>query len=253
MADRVVIGDLGEYRGDDCLKFDGVNDSCSLDTDIPLSIGDTVIVDVYAKFVPVTGSKMFDSKGDVNRFDINITAVGVLDLRTYCTFKVNGVASNIIPEEEWCSVEITVTEAGHSLGSIGMRYSLSNFFNGQMKSISINGECVYICSGDYGNTELVSRGGFPSGTINGATWWKKGVAENYLTTTAYLSARPAIQEVDQEIIVVDESQYYPTSDPIWTPYNTDPTYSFKVQLQGTEGSLGVVGLNKLDINFSLTF
>ncbi len=75
--------------------------------------------------------------------------------------------------------------------------------------------------------------------------------EVFADSDAFKVAHPL--PTTQNYILYDYTRGYETNDAYWLGYNNDPTFSFLVLQQIPDGSIGIDGFNKLDINFSLTF
>ncbi len=254
MADKIVIGDLGEYRGDDCLTFASgasvvtpsngtiIDKLITADILYKSGLGNRYIAD----FSPAgEGGWIFRVEDNRLRFTVfqsdgqvlNVYYNPLVDGTTYCieAIALSSGTLNLTVNGSMSQAAFDGTNKIPTTGTVVVGNAvegLTENLDSQLLGIRIDGEFNYNLNGQFGNVSVLdSSGNGNDGTINGATWWKKEIAENYLTTTAYLNARPAVQEVAQEIIVVDPSQYYPTDDVIWAPYNTDPTFSFIVYLQ----------------------
>ena len=95
-------------------------------------------------------------------------------------------------------------------------------------SVGLDGS-IYIKNGDFGSTTLIDHSGNGNdGTINGATWWKKGVDEVYATPDLYKSTLVSPLTEDQYVTYTDGTPFYDSDDTFWNPYNQDVTYSFTV-------------------------
>ncbi len=152
---------------------------------------------------------------------------------------------------------------------IGKTFQLSSFmgshtggssygFSGEMKSFKVEDGfglvlSDYDISGGFGGSFVSDLVGTFDATMN-SQWWKQGIDAQYDTPALYKTTLVSPLTEDQNVIYTDATPYYPANDPYWNPYNQDATYDFAVSRDSdTIGTIGIAGLNKLDINISISF
>ena len=222
---NVVIGDLGKLRGEDCLKFDGVDDYIKIDNDISLEVGDIVTIELH-DYVPSPNAYLTDYDG--------------LGTRGYLFISTTQTVSNFTPTQIISVGDGVYTFVVHTavdINTMGARFSLSEFIKAKLRCFKVESstgvvKLLYIQNGDFGSATLVDHSGNGNdGTIVGAQWWKKDVDENFLTKTAYKSSWAIPMEETQKVVVTTPSEYEPTESTYWNDYNIDPTFDFTVQQQ----------------------
>ena len=257
-VNNVIIGDLAEFRGDDCLKFDGVDDYATIvQTTEDLSLDITIDeVGTTWKVISQIGSYDVDFDGYILHVDTDLR----LAIRSNNDVVTKGpiisggdrLELDIINTNTEIRVylggELSLTHTKTSTGSyVGktvklMKRDNTDFLKGCLNSIS-DGAYTYINNGDFGDSVLTSKPSGNDGTIVGAQWWKQGVDENFLTPTAYRNAWIIPMEQSQNVIYTDGTPYYPTADTYWNPYNQDATYTFTVYQQSAGYTIGATKFN----------
>lgn len=246
---NVVIGDLSKYNGDDVLKTYGIGDLFKIpriDKNINLSISfdfyfdSTLFSDEFIECRNGTsggwvfrsfslGFIQFDSWGS-NGFDRIEKAIPT-GWHNITIFYDSGVKKLIIDDVEYSNTinigdnnNTDFITFGGGLNSNGAM-EISNIVYKDASSI----EYIYIKNGDFGSPVLIDHSGNGNdGTINGATWWKKGVDEVYATPDLYKSTLVSPLTEDQNVTYTDGTPFYDSNDPFWNPYNQDISYSFMV-------------------------
>lgn len=266
-VNNVVIGSLAKYSGVTVLRSENPGATIPFvpDSDFAITINLT----------PHTTNNDFNNyiayeTGD-DRWGLRINTNGVF-FRTYIG-NIQDLAQTVgAPCVEGVSKSITLTRVDDLFtvdvdgvvfsGTSAVRDTASEVilartvfpeFVFDVCNIDYNG-VKYVQEGDFGSSVLPSTPSGSDGVLNDTYWWKKGVDQNFLTPQAYKSSWVIPMEESQDVIYTDGTPYYPEDDVFWNPYNQDLTYDFNVSQQ-TEGGggIGVIGFNKLDINFSLTF
>jgi len=268
---NVVIGDLGKYSGDDCLKFDGVNDYVDIPTD-----GNVFDVEFSCKFTPLTFNPSYQgvlgkkdkwvcylvSSGGIQFFirrqggtwffntTSNYAVLGeendlecCIDSSNNLSYVIlNGVRTDFVNQIYDTSIFSNFMFLGATNESSGSDPSLP--FKGCIRDFKVDGS-EYIQNGDFGSTTLIDHSGNGNdGTINGATWWKQGIDEVFATPALYKSTWGVMVD-DQTVIYTDALPYYTTDDVFWNPYNQDITYTFTVTQQQI--------VKSFDFNFNFNF
>jgi len=254
MANNVVLGDLGLYRGSDCLKFDGVNDYVKIDntpilTDFNISVectplrltgtqfiwanrnGSDIHLDIRASNFAVGIESSFGAEVFTHPTILQVGSTYNISM-TYNSSTLNGViivngVSHIVTS---LGAPLTVSNGWQNIGALDFGSSPIDHCNMDIRDISINSSC-YIQNGDFGSATLIDHCGTNDGTINGAQWWKVGVDEVYATPALYKTALVSPLTEDQYVTYTDASPYYNSDNVFWNPYNQDTTYDFNVTTQ----------------------
>ncbi len=257
---NVVIGDLGKYKGDDGLKFDGVGDSATFPLNTVGATSVTVRMELeHLTYTPANrrlygdltsnfwGGLTIDGRFYFKYNQLDTGADG-LD----CSY-INGESVSFELVATNTRSDITVNGITRTYGGVSSLDILAdidilnlNGYTGDYTkgclnyfSIAVDGVVVnsYIQNGDFGSPTLIDHSGNGNnGTINGATWWKQGIDEVYANPTLFKASRPIPMEESQKVIYTDGTPFYPVDDVFWNPYNQDATFSFSVgyQKKGSE-------------------
>jgi len=102
--------------------------------------------EITFKMYKATGTgatKLCDSSSGVERLDINISAAGTIDARTYCHFEVDGVPATSIPYDVWFDFTVIrdgsdADQAAKRFGKIGARYNNANTSQWNLQTIAID-------------------------------------------------------------------------------------------------------------------
>ncbi len=111
------------------------------------------------------GQKIMD--GTTDRMDLNYSVGGVLDLRAYGTWYVDGAQTNIVPQDNKIhDIRFSRTASESDQGTkrisfVGCRFSLANFLNGIIANLSITDAGTlsrfYPLNENFGETTIVKN------------------------------------------------------------------------------------------------
>lgn len=247
MANNVVIGDLGKLRGNDCLRFNGVDSAVKIlstplidDFNVAMKITPYDLANpqfLWANrngadtWVRISGGKIATGAriGGSDQLVIHPT---VLQINKEYSVTVTKSGDNyvvtvdgVVHNGSTTGVPASTSDGWQSVGLIDFGSGTKEYFDGCMRQLTVD-ESVYITQGSFGDATLVDYGvNGLDGTLTNTIWWKQGVDEVYATPTLYRSTLP-FPAVEEQNGVTTDAVFYPSDDPFWNPYNQDATYGF---------------------------
>ncbi len=263
MANEVVLGDLALDSRPDCMQ---VQSSTTQYIDIPnnpnyvefhcesdntsnvMYMGNGAFAE--RGYVILRESiNLYSSGGTLSQHPISIPA-GAVDIivektSSQISVRINGV--QILTDEPYTE------SGGNNLRLCNYKYPQTYYGLGCCVYSVITSTHTYINEGDFGSPVLPSNPSGADGSYNGATWWKKGVDENYATSQLYKSTLVSPLTEDQHVVYTDAEPYYASDDVFWNPFNQDANFGFTVAPLGGTGSIGIAGLNRLGISMTISF
>ncbi len=272
IKNEVVLGDLALDSRDDCLRFDGVTGKlltpCVINSDHKITIRF-----VYEGFTGSLGYVLRASNDfntgiylyvQVDSLRYNIGDGSGLKGVTHSTRLVVGNTYEVVAEAIGNYMTLTINGTTMSYNHPSVMYNSdpvslmgrSNDNSVNVKgvvndyNISINGStCSEFPAGDWGDITL------PDGATltGGVQWWKKDVDENYATSQLFKSTLTSPLTEDQHVVYTDAEPYYASDDVFWNPFNQDVNFDFTVAPLGGTGSIGIAGLNSLNISMTISF
>jgi len=267
MNNKVVLGDLSKYHGDDVLKFSGV-DTAPVS---PIKISSTLdgTHEVYCMYDGkvasdgnVVGESIASAIGGFQiRYDIGnnkwnfqyrIGGTTYYSLQSTATVTVGQwykISVNINGTNVSLTIDNVLQDSNSNFDGSGIDVnsfvaiggkSQNRYFSGLIRDYAYttnSSQLVmsYIQNGDFGSATLIDHSGNGNnGTINGATWWKEGVDQQFDTPQLYKSQWVIPMEESQNVVYTDALPYYATKNAFWNDYNIDEVYAFNVSRQSDE-------------------
>ena len=126
--------------------------------------------------------------------------------------------------------------------------NLSNRAKGDLYSFRVHGD--YFDMSEFFGVEDLTSSGTTTATLNGATWWKSGVDENYITNDLFKATLIDPPTTAYDAVVTD-AEYIPQDASYWNPYNLYPEFPFSVTLQSNSKVYSKFNNMKLNLNLSL--
>ncbi len=272
-VNNVVIGNLTDYTGDACLKFDGskvlsVTSSASiLDKPIKISFitgedGSSYLMDQSpfedgGFYIRVNSGAVKMLVFQANGTGVSCTSSRVLPVGSVCNavFTANTVTGNIEIDVNGVvdtkpfdgTYKKPITTDIFSIGNVTGGGTLP--FKGYVTNISMDSVFSYDIKGSYGNLLLHDTSG--SGTdgvlSNIDQWWGLGdngkpIDQVFATPLLYRNQLPSTPVEVQHVTYTDKTQpYYPTGDAFWGLYTE--TWLTVASLGGNVYLLRQSGLN----------
>ncbi len=227
MANSVVIGDLSLAHGDDCLKFSQgylVIPQENYLTSESFTFTGMMIDDP-------SNTYLLDTRDNGGNAIVFINGVSNLWQIYNCELYIDSVLVNHdapVIFETLSNFEVVFLSPQIVTKILARQGDSSKFTGTVCNLVTKNG--TYIQNGDYGDATLIDHSGNGNdGTINGATWWKKGVDQVFATPDLYKATLVSPLPEKQVATYTDGTPFYSSEDVFWNPYNQDVTHDFTVK------------------------